>query len=125
VCEYGFGDVREHVRLWEFLRAEYERGSRSRMKQENRKAGKNQEKIWEPGNKQERNSWIPIPGFLISRLTFLFRSCFADSIHRLTSPRCALMNSETKGSAGLSRRSVTAPFCMTRPSFMSTISSPK
>ena len=28
-------------------------------------------------------------------------------------PRCALMNSDTKGSAGFSRRSVTEPFCTT------------
>jgi hypothetical protein len=51
VGQGAFRDFTEHIRFREFLGTDYDIGSSGRRSnQEGRKAGKNQEKIWNPGN---------------------------------------------------------------------------
>ena len=50
------------------------------MNQESRNEGKNQKKIWKPGKQEESKSKIPVPEFLVSRLSCFLFSCIPDSI---------------------------------------------
>src|SRR4029077_11185369 len=97
----AFRDFAEHIGFREFLGNNDNIGSRTRINQESRNAAQDQETIWQPGN-QETAELFGFEPFLLSG--------FRDAIHTLAIPRCALMNSVTKGSAGLSRRSVIEPF---------------
>ena len=48
----AFRDFAEHIGFREFLGTDDDIGSRSRINQESRNAGKDQKKIWQPGNQE-------------------------------------------------------------------------
>src|SRR5438876_7015280 len=98
-------DFAEDIRFREFFRADNDRLSSQRTRQKN-KASRN------AGKKKETSE-----GFLFS--------CFPNSIHKTARLRWALINSETKELAGFSRRSASEPCWTIRPSFTSTLSSPR
>jgi hypothetical protein len=48
----AFRDFAEYIRFGEFFGTDDDIGSRRRINQEGRNAGKDQEKIWNPGNQE-------------------------------------------------------------------------
>src|SRR6202045_182475 len=105
VTQTALRNFAEDIRLGEFLGADHDRFGRQRTRRKNKESR-------DAGKKKQASE-----GFLFS--------CFPNSVHKTARLRCALMNSETKGLAGFSRRSASEPCWTIRPSFTSTISSPR
>src|SRR6266478_4414531 len=117
VGQFSLCNFAEHIRLGKFLRADDDRISR-------RDRGESQEKSKD--GSRSPSAMVNIARLCRDRFNIELgaldpASCF----HVSASVLCALMNSETKLLAGFSRRSTIDPCWTMRPSFMSTISSPR